>query len=212
MIDLNYWMVFFGAALALNLSPGPDLIYVLSKTVAQGTKVGLASAAGVWTGAFVHVLAAAFGLSAILMASAEAFTVVKHAGAAYLIYLGIQALRSRGTAIDASLNGTPAVSPAQAFRQGVLVDVLNPKVAVFFMAFLPQFVRPDHGNPSLQLVGLGALIIVVAIPIETLFVVAASRTTLFFRRHPGVSLWLDRMLGTVLITLGIRLAFSGHRQ
>ncbi len=212
MIDLHYWLVFLGAALALNLSPGPDLIYVLSRTVAQGTKVGMASAAGVWTGAFVHVLAAAFGLSAILMTSAEAFTVVKHIGAAYLIYLGIQALRSRGTTVDFSVNQSPGMSPAQAYRQGVLVDVLNPKVAVFFMAFLPQFVRPGHGHPSLQLVVLGALIIVVAVPVETLFVMAASRTTRFFRSHPGASVWLDRLLGTILITLGLRLALSGHRQ
>ncbi|HPI91837.1 MAG TPA: LysE family translocator [Deltaproteobacteria bacterium] len=206
MNDPTYWMVFFGAALALNLSPGPDLIYVLSKTIAQGTKVGLASAAGVWTGAFVHALAAAFGLSAILMTSAEAFTVVKYAGAAYLIYLGIQALRSRGSSFDVSSNRAPDITPAQAFRQGVLVDVLNPKVAIFFMAFLPQFVRPDHGSPSMQLVGLGALIIVVAMPVETFFVVAASRTTRFFRQHASASMWLDRMLGTVLITLGVRLA------
>jgi threonine/homoserine/homoserine lactone efflux protein len=212
MTDLTYWMVFFGAALALNLSPGPDLIYVLSKTIAQGTKVGLSSAAGVWAGAFVHILAAAFGLSAILMASADAFTVVKYVGAAYLIYLGIQALRSRGARFDVSANKALKVTPAQAFRQGVLVDVLNPKVAIFFMAFLPQFVRPDHGNPSLQLVGLGTLIIVVAIPVETFFVIAASRTTRFFRQHPYASIGLDRMLGTILITLGIRLAFFEQRQ
>jgi threonine/homoserine/homoserine lactone efflux protein len=212
MTDLTYWMVFFSAALALNLSPGPDLIYVLSKTIAQGIKVGLASAAGVWTGAFVHVLAATFGISAILMTSANAFTVVKYVGAAYLIYLGIQALRSQGTRFDVSSNKALKATPLQAFRQGVLVDVLNPKVAIFFMAFLPQFVRLDHGNPSLQLIGLGALVIVIAIPIETLFVLSASRTTNFFRQHPKASIWLDRMLGSILITLGVRLALSEHHQ
>src|SRR6185369_17766005 len=104
MTDLTYWMVFFGAVLALNLSPGPDLIYVISRSIAQGTKVGLASAAGLWTGAFIHVLAVALGLSAILMASAEAFTIVKYVGAIYLAYLGIQTLRSRGTSFDLSSN------------------------------------------------------------------------------------------------------------
>jgi threonine/homoserine/homoserine lactone efflux protein len=104
MTDPTYWLVFFTAALALNISPGPDLIYILSRTIAQGAKVGLASAAGVCTGAFVHVLAAAFGLSAILATSAFAFMVVKYVGAAYLIYLGIQALRSKGTKLDLSTN------------------------------------------------------------------------------------------------------------
>ena len=212
MTDLTYWTVFFGAALAINLSPGPDLIYVLSRTVAQGTKVGLASAAGLWTGAFVHVLAAAFGLSAILMTSSRAFTAVKYAGAVYLIYLGVQALRSRDQGFRPSADKVPKVTAWQAFRQGILVDLLNPKVAFFFMAFLPQFVRPDHGSASLQLVGLGALVIAVAIPVETFFVVAASRTSGFFRRHPKASVWLNRMLGAVLVTLGVRLALYEQRQ
>jgi threonine/homoserine/homoserine lactone efflux protein len=173
--------------------------------------VGLASAAGLWTGAFIHVIAVAFGLSAILMTSAAAFTVVKYVGALYLAYLGIQALRSQGTTFELPSNKAPTVTPAQAFRQGILVDVLNPKVAIFFMAFLPQFVRPDHGNPSMQLVGLGALVIAVAIPVESFFVVAASRTTDFFRQHPRTSVWLDRALGSILITLGARLAlFDQH--
>jgi threonine/homoserine/homoserine lactone efflux protein len=206
MSDLTYWMVFFGTALALTLSPGPDLLYVISRTIAQGTRVGLASAAGLWTGAFIHVLAVAFGLSALLTASAEAFAVVKYVGAAYLAYLGIAALRSGGKGFDLRDTKVPKVTPAQAFRQGVLVDLFNPKVAIFFMAFLPQFVRADHGSPSLQLVGLGALIIAVAIPVESSFVIAASRTTGFFRRNPRSSIWLDRAFGSILLSLGLRLA------
>jgi threonine/homoserine/homoserine lactone efflux protein len=102
MDDFSYWLVFFTAALALNLSPGPDLMYVLSRTVAQGTRVGLASAAGVSTGALVHVAAASVGLSALLATSAAAFSVVKYVGAAYLVYLGVQALRSKGSALQTS--------------------------------------------------------------------------------------------------------------
>jgi len=211
MTDFTYWMLFFGAAFALSISPGPDLIYIISRSIAHGTKIGLASAAGLWTGALIHVLGVAFGLSTILMASANAFTVIKYIGAAYLAYLGIQALRSRGVNFDLPLNKGPKLTPAQAYRQGILVDVLNPKVAIFFMAFLPQFVRPDHGNPSLQLVGLGALVIFVAIPVESLFVVAASRTSGFFRQHRKTSVWLDRLLGSILIALGVRLAlFEQH--
>lgn len=211
--DLGYWMIFLGAALALNLSPGPDLIYVLSRTLAQGKKAGLASAAGVCTGAMVHVMAAAFGLSAILATSAMAFTVVKYAGAAYLLYLGVQALRSGGAA-QALRTPAPeaAASGWQAFRQGVLIDVLNPKVALFFMAFLPQFVRPGHGATSVQLVVLGALVILVAIAVEAALVLAADRTAGFFRENPRASVWLDRVFGTVLIGLGIRLALSSQRN
>lgn len=211
MNDVHYWLVFFTAAVALNVSPGPDFIYILSRTIAQGVKVGLASAVGVCLGAIVHVLAAAFGLSAILAASATAFTVVKYAGAAYLLYLGVQALKSKGSTLEfTAQKESVTVTPWQAFRQGVLVDVLNPKAALFFMAFLPQFVRPDHGSSSVQLVVLGLLVILVAIVIESVFVLAAARSTHFFRRHPKASAWLDRTLGTIFISVGIRLALTEH--
>ncbi len=212
MNDISYWCVFFSAALALNLAPGPDLMYVLSRTVAQGTRVGLASAAGVSTGALVHVAAASLGLSAILATSALAFAVVKYVGACYLLYLGIQALRSPGTQFIGHEGRNKTVHPWQAFRQGIFVDVLNPKVAIFFMAFLPQFVRPGHGAVSLQLMILGLLVIVIAIVVDSSFVLAAARTTRYFRHHPKASLWLDRLLGSIFIGLGIRLALAEHRS
>jgi len=212
MSDFSYWCLFFSAAFALNLAPGPDLMYVLSRTVAQGTRVGLASAIGVSTGALVHVAAAAFGLSAILATSAFAFAVVKYIGACYLLYLGIQALRSGGTKFESHSRQAKTMHPWQAFRQGILVDVLNPKVAIFFMAFLPQFVRPGHGAVSLQLFLLGLMVIGVAIVVDASFVLAAARTTSYFRRHPKASLWLDRLLGSMFIGLGIRLALAEHRS
>ena len=212
MNDVSYWCVFFSAALALNLAPGPDLMYVLSRTVTQGPRVGLASAAGVSTGALVHVAAAAFGLSALLATSAFAFAVVKYVGACYLFYLGIQALRSGGAAFDCRAGEVKAIGPWKAFCQGVWVDVLNPKVAIFFMAFLPQFVRPGHGGVSLQLLFLGLLVIGVAIVVDSCFVLAAARTTRYFRRHPKASIWLDRLLGSIFIGLGIRLALAEHRS
>ena len=208
MIDTSYWILFFGAAIALNLAPGPDLVYIVSRTLAQGPRIGLASAAGVCTGAFVHVLAAAFGLSAVLATSATAFTVIQYAGAAYLLYLGVQALRSRGTNFAAAGEAVPAVTIGRAFRQGVLVDLLNPKVAIFFMAFLPQFVRPGHGSTSLQLVLLGALVIVVAMVVEALFVFGAARASAVLRRRRQASVWLDRAFGSVLVALGLRLALA----
>ena len=208
MNDISYWCVFFSAAFALNIAPGPDLLFVLSRTVAQGKKVGLASAAGVSTGALVHVAAAAFGLSALLATSAVAFSLVKYAGACYLLYLGISALRSGGTRFDMLGKSPKTLRPWQAFRQGVFIDVLNPKVAIFFMAFLPQFVRPGHGSVSMQLLILGLLVIAVAVVVDASFVLAAARTTGYFRHHPKMSQWLDRLLGSIFIGLGIRLALT----
>lgn len=208
MEDLSFWLVFFAAALALNLSPGPDLLYVLSRTLTGGRRLGVVSACGVCSGALVHVAAAALGLSTILATSALAFTLVKYVGAAYLIYLGIQALRSAGQGIELQLVARPPVSAWRAYRQGVLVDVLNPKAAIFFMAFLPQFVRPEHGAVALQLLVLGVLVVLVAIIIECALVLLASRASQALRSHRAIGQWLDRVLGSLLIGLGVRLGLS----
>jgi len=208
MQDSTYWLLFLSAAFAINISPGPDIIYIVSKTIAQGRKIGFASSLGVCTGALVYVIATALGLSAILETSLIAFNIVKYAGAIYLVYLGIKALKSKGTTFDSTENESSLYTPWQAFRQGVLVDVLNPKVAVFFMAFLPQFVRPELGHTSGQLLLLGVIVILMAIVIEFSIVLTASQTTNFFRKNPTFSVWLDRVLGTVLIGLALRLALT----
>ncbi len=204
----SYWLVFFSAAIAINISPGPDLIYILSKTIAHGRKIGIVSSLGVCSGALVHVCAAAFGLSAILATSAVAFTVVKVVGAGYLIYLGIKALRSKGATFDMVVKKQSKSTTWSAFRQGALVDILNPKVAIFFMAFLPQFVRPELGHASAQIFILGVLVILVAVVVECALVLTAAQTTNFFRKNRHFSVWLDRLLGSVLIALGVRLALT----
>jgi threonine/homoserine/homoserine lactone efflux protein len=213
VIDVSYWLIFFSAAIAVNVAPGPDLIYVLSRAVRHGRKIGLASAAGVCSGALVHVAAASLGISAILATSASAFTIVEYLGAAYLIYLGFRLLFSLGTTFTAEKKTVEAVFPWQAlFRQGIIVDVLNPKVAIFFMAFLPQFVRPGNGSASAQLLSLGTLVICIAFAIQVCLVFAASKAADFFRTNLTASVWLDRLFGTFLISLGIRLAVSQQRQ
>ena len=212
MESTSYWLLFFSAAFAINISPGPDMIYILSKTIAEGRKIGIATSIGVWSGALVHVLAAALGLSAILAASAVAFSVVKYVGAAYLVYLGIQALRSKGETFDLSTNRGAQITAWKAFRQGALVDILNPKAAIFFMAFLPQFIRPELGHNSAQIFMLGVLVIVVAIPVELFVVLTADRTTNYLRKNRRFSIWLDRVLGSVLIGLGLRLALAENNN
>ncbi len=208
----TYWLLFFSAAFAINISPGPDIIYILSRTIAQGRKIGIASSLGVCSGALVHVCAAAIGLSAILATSATAFSIVKYIGAAYLIYLGIKALCSKGSTFDLPGKKEKEITAWKAFRQGAMVDILNPKVAVFFMAFLPQFVRPELGHDGLQILCLGVLVILVAVVVESCIVLTAAQTTNFFRRNRRCSVWLDRFMGSVLIGLGIRLALTENQS
>ncbi len=204
----SYWVLFLSAAIAINITPGPDMIYILSRTIAQGRKIGIASSFGVCSGALVHIFAAAFGLSAILATSAMAFSVIKYAGAAYLVYLGIQALRSKGVSFDIPVEKQVQSTFWKAYRQGALIDILNPKVAIFFMAFLPQFVRPELGNASAQILILGLLVNLVGVIIESVLVLTAAQTTTFFRNNSHFNTLIDRILGSVLIGLGIRLAFT----
>ena len=208
MDDYTYWLLFFSAALVINISPGPDLLYILSRTIANGQRVGMASSIGVGTGALVHVAAAALGVSAILATSIIAFSVVKYIGAAYLIYLGIKSLHNAGVNLESATKYTVVVSPRAAFKQGILVDIFNPKAAIFFMAFLPQFVRPEIGAIPLQLLGLGMLVILMGVIVEFLFILLASKASDLLRSNKSISIWLDRILGTIFISLGIRLACS----
>jgi RhtB (resistance to homoserine/threonine) family protein len=208
MESASYWALFLSAAIAINITPGPDMIYILSRTIAQGRKIGIASSFGVCSGALVHIFAAAFGLSAILATSAMAFSVIKYVGAAYLVYLGIQALRSKGVSFEIPVEKQVQSTFWTAFRQGALIDILNPKVAIFFMAFLPQFVRPELGHTSAQILILGFLVNLVGVVIESFLVLTAAQTTNFFRNNSHFSTLIDRVLGSVFIGLGIRLAFT----
>lgn len=205
--SLLHWPAFFTAAVLLNLSPGPDIAFILGQTVRGGRKSGFAAMLGIWTGAFGHVLMAAAGLSAILATSATAFSIVKWAGAAYLIWLGVRALRSGGGSfISGQAKRSPDFFPV--FRQGVLVALLNPKVAIFFLAFLPQFVVAGAGPLWAQLFLHGSLIIVVAALVEPALVIAGDKLTTRLRNNSRIGLWMERSLGAVFVALGIRLALE----
>ncbi len=208
MSDFSFWLLFFSTALALNIAPGPDLLYILTKTIANGKKVGIASSLGVCTGALFHVAAAAVGLSAILVSSAFLFSIVKFLGAGYLIYLAYQSFRSAGTSLNIKSEEQPKESAWTAFKQGVLVDILNPKVAIFFMAFLPQFIRDGYGSVPIQLLYLGLLVIAVAVVVEVIYVLVASKLTEKVRSSKTASVWIDRVVGTIFTGLGLKLAIS----
>ncbi|WP_028746100.1 LysE family translocator [Rhizobium mesoamericanum] len=209
MLDysLAHWIAFLTAAVLLNLSPGPDMAFILGHTIKSGTRAGFAALFGIWTGACLHVAMAAFGLSAILKASALAFSVVKWVGAVYLVWLGIQALRSKGE--GGLVNAAKDVLPwRRVYRQGILVSLLNPKVAIFFLAFLPQFVVEGAGPTWLQLTVHGVLIIVVAAFIEPPLILAGGRLADLIKRRQSIGLWLDRGLAALLVALGVRLALT----
>ena len=206
MASPEQFTAFLVAALVLNLSPGIDHIYILSRTLAQGRLVGFMSSWGVCTGASIQVVAAALGLSAILAASEVAFTVVKVAGAAYLIWLGVQALRAKGLAIqaeDLAKDDDEGATPWTSYRQGVVVNLLNPKSAIFFLSFLPQFVDASRGATWWQIIVLGAIVILIALTWEALLVFGAGLITNWLQRQPRATKWLNRTMGSVFVGLGI---------
>ena len=205
--SLLHWTTFLTAAVLLNLSPGPDIAFILGQTVRGGRQSGFAAMFGIWTGAFGHVLMAAAGLSVILATSAVAFTVVKWAGAAYLIWLGISALRSGGGSfVSDDIKGK--LDLTSIYKQGAMVGLLNPKVAIFFLAFLPQFVVEGAGPIWAQMFLHGILIIIVAALIEPPLVIAGERLTSKLRSNPSIGLWMDRSLGAIFVALGVRLALE----
>ena len=207
---------FLIAALLLNISPGPDMAYIVGQTAVHGRKIGLFSSLGVISGAFVHVLAATFGLSAILATSALAFAIVKWIGVAYLVWLGIGALRSSFAKSESDAHSDEPAAPIStrpmtafgAWRQGVMIDVLNPKVAIFFMAFLPQFIDPTRGNGAVQFLVLGLMVLLIAFVVEGMLVLAVASTAGRIKGSRKLGAWLNRALGGMFIALGIRLAIS----
>jgi len=208
--SLLHWNTFLLATLLLHLSPGPDMAFIIGQTIKGGKSSGFAAMSGIWFGASCRALFAAFGLSVIFATSAIAFSIVKLLGAAYLIYLGIQALRSTGSSLggDNSDSKNKLDTAMRSFKQGVVVSLLNPKVAIFFLAFLPQFVVEGAGPPPLQLLLHGFLVVVLAIFVEPPLILFIARASKGIRSSKRIGLWLDRSLGIILVSLGLRLAFA----
>jgi threonine/homoserine/homoserine lactone efflux protein len=201
----DYWL-FVASGVLLNFAPGQDTLYILGSSIAQGRRIGVASALGISAGCVVHTLAAALGLSAILATSAGAFTAVKLAGAAYLIYLGFRALSAPVQAFSPSPHDGSA-SAALAFRRGVVTNVLNPKVALFFLALLPQFIDPGSATKVAAFIALGLTFVATGTAWCLVLALAAARVRGFFAGHPRASRPLARQRG-LFVLLGLRLALS----
>jgi threonine/homoserine/homoserine lactone efflux protein len=191
---------FAAASFILLIIPGPAVLYIVNRSVSDGREAGLAAVAGLTLGNLVHAIAAAVGLSAVLATSATAFNTVKWLGAGYLIYVGIRTLMRPPTAIDPT---QPGVSPRRAFTQGIVVNVLNPKVALFFLSFLPQFIKPDLGRPGTQALVLGLVFVLIGACTDGTYSVLASSlrdVLLRGRALPFVRRWVA---GSVFIGLGL---------
>jgi threonine/homoserine/homoserine lactone efflux protein len=210
MPDGTSLLAFVAAALVVLLIPGPGVLYVLARSLSQGQRAGLVSAVGLSAGAFVHVIAATVGLSALLFASAAAFGVVKALGAAYLIYLGIRAVMSRHANVDVEIPAPRSLR--RLFTDGVIVSVLNPKIAVFFLAFLPHFADPLRGPVSVQIFVLGLLYCVLALCTDGAYAVLAGRLRRLMRGPMARGPLPQYASGVVYIGLGVSTALVDHQS
>ncbi|MGC7405917.1 LysE family translocator [Pandoraea pneumonica] len=197
---------FFAVVLGLFLIPGPAVLLTITRTVQGGRRAGVMTGMGIALGDLVHTLCAAVGLSAVLMTSALAFDVVKYIGAAYLIYLGIKALRERPS--DPQLPVAPQVSPARAFAQAVATEVLNPKTALFFLAFMPQFVHASEGNVFMQFLVLGMVFVAMSAVYTAAIALSVRPLGRFVKRFTWLLRWQGKIIGTIFIGLGLRVAMQ----
>jgi len=200
--DATSLALFAAAAFALAVVPGPAVLYIVAQSVDQGRLAGLVSALGIATGSLVHVVAATIGLSSLLASSATAFTIVKFAGAAYLIVLGIRRLATREVLEEDDVARVPRPR-RRLYRDGVVVNVLNPKTALFFLAFLPQFVDPEHGVATLQILLLGLMFSTIALCSDATWALAAGTLGAWLKRsrwYLGVKRWVT---GTIFVGLGL---------
>ena len=209
MFGIHDLPLFIVSGLLLNIVPGPDSLLIVSRSAGQGWRAGPAAALGIGAGTFVHVLGAALGLSAVLATSADAFTVVKYVGAAYLVYIGIRlclgAARRQPDAAPA-----PPLPYRALFAQGFLSNVLNPKVALFFLAFVPQFITPTSPTKALAFIALGCIFNVNSMVWCHGLAVCAAAAGRRTRLGAGATRWLNRLVGAVFVSFGIRLALAGR--
>jgi threonine/homoserine/homoserine lactone efflux protein len=214
-VPTHQLLLFIAAGWLLNLTPGPDVLYIVSQALRSGARAGMVAGLGITAGCFVHIFAAALGVGALLAASATAFTVLKWIGAAYLFYVGVKLLVSRasGTPLAGpgdALDKPPSNSLWRVFTGGFWTNALNPKVAIFFLAFVPQFIAPGTEHPTLAFLALGVLFNVNALPVNMGWALAAA----WLARHATLVQrgmhWLDRAAGVLFIAFGLKLAFTDN--
>jgi threonine/homoserine/homoserine lactone efflux protein len=210
MLDLSTLALFATACLVLTATPGPDMLLIASRSISQGRASGFATLAGIQVGTYCHALAAALGLSQLFLAVPVAYDVVRYAGAAYLLYLAWKTFRSAGIALSPT-QGLPRHSIAMVFRQGLLTNLLNPKMALFVLALFPQFVRPADGAVAWQIMVLATVLNLIGLVVNGIVIVTASRLGRMFSGRGRLRRLPQLLLGTVFAGLAVRLAFDGRR-
>ena len=206
MPDFHSLLIFIGAGLLLSIAPGPDLFYIIGRSLSQGRVAGVVSALGTGAGCLFHVAAAALGLSTLMLTLPLAYDMLRYAGAAYLVFLGVRTLWSKQGSLKVQV--LPRTSLGKIFRQGVITNVLNPKVALFFLAFLPQFANPANGPLAPQILLLGGIFIFNGTVVCLAVALAASRLGDWLKSRYNLSAWLNRLTGGLFIALGLRLALG----
>jgi len=206
MIDHATLLTYLAILAGFVFIPGPAVLLTLARAASSGTRVGIATGLGIAAGDLVHTAMAVFGISAILAASALLFDAIKYLGAAYLVFLGIKAMIARTD--HPRIARSAEIGAGRAFRQAVLAEMLNPKSALFFLAFLPQFVQPQNGAVPLQLAVLGCLFVVMGALSTLVYAIGAGGIGRFLRRHPVVARWQGKLVGAIYCAVGIRLALQ----
>lgn len=208
MFDVSTLVSFVAVVLGLFLIPGPAVLLLLSRTAQGGRSVGMTTALGIAVGDFLHTLFAAIGLSALLMTSALAFTLVKMVGAGYLLYLGIKAFKEKKSGAKTQVASEVAITPMRAFWQAIPAELFNPKTALFFLAFLPQFVHADHGNAFTQFAVLGLIFVVMGIVYASILVCLTQPIGLLVKRLKWVQRFQGKIIGTIFISLSLKVALQ----
>ena len=210
MVPLNELLLFAAAALLMVLTPGPNMIYLISRSICQGRRAGVISLLGVIAGFLVHMLAAAIGLTALFLAIPLAYEILKWAGAAYLLYLAWQAVKP-GARSPFEARNLPEDPPHKLFLMGFLTNVLNPKIAVFYLSIFPQFVSPEHGSVFSQSLVLGSTQIAVSFTVNLLITLSAAKLAAWFLRNPRWLALQRYFMGFVLASLAVRIASEQRR-
>lgn len=206
-MEINGFLLFALASLILNLTPGSDMLYVATRSTGQGIKAGIISALGVMAGCLVHVTAAVIGLSAVIASSATAFTVIKYAGAAYLIYLGLRSFLSKQSTFLLQGQAHP-IKLKKVFLQGAITNILNPKVALFFLAFLPQFIDTEIENPQLNILLLGIWFTISGTLVNMMVALLFGKMGNWLAGKDWFLRWQNKITGIMLVGLGLKLALS----
>jgi threonine/homoserine/homoserine lactone efflux protein len=205
---MDAWLAlsYLGAAVLLTVMPGPDNLFVLAQSIVNGARAGIATSLGLCTGLLVHIAAAALGISAIIYQSALAFALVKYAGAAYLLYLAYRSFRDKSSAIQ--LSSDRSYSDIALYRRGIVMNVLNPKVSLFFLAFLPQFVRQESGDVPYQMLAYGVIFIIQALILFSLISVFAARIGKLLNQNPSLAKRMNLIQGSLFALIGLKIALG----